>query len=291
MSKSKMGLKAKTRISNGIIYVILTLMSIIWLIPFFCILCESFRCETTSQVGYVIPKQWGLDNYKALFNTEKNDVVQFVTWFKNTFIIALFSSIIHTFIVLCTSYTLSRMRFKMRKPLMNIMLILGMFPGFITMIVLYSVLSKLGMVGVNSVPGLIIVYTASAAMGYYVSKGFFDTVPKSLDEAARVDGATRAQVLLHITLPMAKPIVIYQILTSFMSPWGDFMFAKYIVRSSTAGMTVAVGMQNLITKTNNAAHYTHFCAAGVCVAIPITILFMFLQKYYVEGVTGGAVKG
>ncbi len=294
MSKNKgkhMGMKAKATLGNAVIYIILILMSIIWLIPFVCIVLESLRVESTTQVGYLIPEQWGLDNYKVLFTGDKDKTVQFVKWYSNTFIIAAVSSLIHTFVVLCTSYTLSRMRFKMRKPLMNIMLVLGMFPGFITMIVLYTILSKIGWTGAGSVPGLILVYTASAAMGYYVSKGFFDTVPRSLDEAARVDGATRAQVLFMITLPMAKPIVIYQILTAFMAPWGDFIFAKYIAHGSSAGMTVAVGMQNLITKSNISTHYTHFCAAGVAVAIPITILFMFLQKYYVEGVTGGAVKG
>ncbi len=286
-----MGMKAKSTIGNTIIYIILVLMSIIWLIPFVCIVFESFRGESTGQVGYLIPKQWSWANYKALFVEDPDKTVQFLLWYKNTFIIAAVSSVIHTFIVLCTSYTLSRMRFRGRKALMNIMLVLGMFPGFITMIVLYTILSKIGWTGAGSVPGLILIYTASAAMGYYVSKGFFDTVPRSLDEAARIDGATRAQVLFKITLPMAKPIVIYQILTAFMAPWGDFIFAKYIAHGTSAGMTVAVGMQNLITKSNNSAHYTHFCAAGVVVAIPITILFMFLQKYYVEGVTGGAVKG
>lgn len=286
-----MGMKAKTTIGNTIIYIILVLMSIIWLIPFVCIVFESFRGENTGQVGYLIPKQWSWENYKVLFVGDPDKTVQFMLWYKNTFIIAAVSSLIHTFVVLCTSYTLSRMRFRGRKALMNIMLVLGMFPGFITMIVLYTILSKIGWTGAGSVPGLILIYTASAAMGYYVSKGFFDTVPRSLDEAARIDGATRAQVLFKITLPMAKPIVIYQILTAFMAPWGDFIFAKYIAHGTSAGMTVAVGMQNLITKSNTSAHYTHFCAAGVVVAIPITILFMFLQKYYVEGVTGGAVKG
>ena len=286
-----MGMKAKTTIGNTIIYIILVLMSIIWLIPFVCIVFESFRGENTGQVGYLIPKQWSWANYKALFVEDADKTVQFMLWYKNTFIIAAVSSLIHTFVVLCTSYTLSRMRFRGRKALMNIMLVLGMFPGFITMIVLYTILSKIGWTGAGSVPGLILIYTASAAMGYYVSKGFFDTVPRSLDEAARIDGAGRAQVLFKITLPMAKPIVIYQILTAFMAPWGDFIFAKYIAHGTSAGMTVAVGMQNLITKSNTSAHYTHFCAAGVVVAIPITVLFMFLQKYYVEGVTGGAVKG
>lgn len=285
--KKHMGMKAKTRLSNTIIYVILTIMSIVWLFPFFCIVCESFRVESTYQVGYVIPKQWGLDNYINLFT--KTD---FPIWFRNTFIIALFVAVLQTIIVLCMSYTLSRLRFKMRKGLMNVMLILGMFPGFLSMIVLYKVLNGMGLTGPNSIPGLILVYVGGSGMGYYVSKGYFDTIPRSLDEAARVDGATRLQVLTKVMLPLCKPIVIYTILTAFMGPWGDFMFAKYIAHASSVGMTVAVGLQSMIgTPSSLAANYTMFCAGGVVVAVPITILFMSLQKYYVEGVTGGAVKG
>lgn len=280
-------LKRKRAAGNAAIYIILTLMSIIWLTPFVLIVIESFRCETTMQVGYVIPHKFGFDNYVALFTDTK-----FSKWYRNTFIIACFTAIIQTIMVLFMSYTLSRMRFKGRKFLMNLMLVLGMFPGFLGMIILYKVLSSFHLTGASSVPGLILVYTASSAMGYYVSKGFFDTIPKTLDEAARIDGATRAQVLFKIILPMAKPIVIYTILTAFMAPWGDFMFAKYIVHNTTDGMNVAVGLQNLIgTSESLSAHYTHFCAGGVLVAIPVTILFMCLQKYYVEGVTGGAVKG
>ncbi|MBQ9036719.1 MAG: sugar ABC transporter permease [Erysipelotrichaceae bacterium] len=285
--KKHMGIKAKTRLSNTIIYIILTVMSIVWLFPFFCIVCESFRVESTHQVGYVIPKQWGLDNYINLFT--KTD---FPVWFKNTFLIALFVAVIQTVIVLCMSYTLSRLRFKSRKGLMNVMLILGMFPGFLSMIVLYKVLNGMGLTGPNSIPGLILVYVGSSGMGYYVSKGYFDTIPRSLDEAARVDGANRLQVLTKVMLPLCKPIVIYTILTAFMGPWGDFMFAKYIAHASSAGMTVAVGLQSMIgTPSALTANYTMFCAGGVVVAVPITILFMSLQKYYVEGVTGGAVKG
>ena len=287
--KKYASLKAKQTAGNIVVYIILILMAIIWLTPFVLIVLESFRCETTMQVGYVLPKQWGLDNYKWLF---ENSQYNFKRWYMNTFIIAAFVAVIQTFMVLCMSYTLSRMRFKGRKFLMNFMLVLGMFPGFLGMIIMYKVLSGWGMTGVGSVPGLILVYTASSAMGYYVSKGFFDTIPKSLDEAARVDGATRAQVLFKITLPMAKPIIIYTVLTAFMAPWGDFMFASYIAHNTGDGMNVAVGLQNLIgTNSSLAANYTHFCAGGVLVAIPVTILFMCLQKYYVEGVTGGAVKG
>ena len=150
---------------------------------------------------------------------------------------------------------------------MNTCLVLGMFPGFVTMIVLYKVLSGMGLTGANSVPGLILVYCASSGMGYYVSKGFFDTIPKSLDEAARVDGASRFQVFYKVIMPLSKPIVIYTVLTAFMAPWGDFMFAKYISHNTEVGMNVAVGLQYWISsKTLIATNYTMFCAGGVVVA-------------------------
>ena len=286
-SRSKMGLKAKTKLGNTITYAIIIVMCLIWVTPCVCILLESFRMESTMQVGYVIPKQWGIGNYVSLI---KN--TNFVKWYANTLIIAIAVSAIQTFTVFCVSYTLSRMRFNGRKLLMNISLVLGMFPGFITLIVLYNILSDLGMTGPGAVPGLILVYTASSGMGFHVAKGFFDTISKSLDEAARVDGANRAQVMFKIILPLTKPIVIYTLLTAFMAPWGDFMFAKYIAHNTSTGMNVAVGLQSLIsTPQMLTAHYTEFCAGGVLVAVPITILFMCLQKYYVEGVTGGAVKG
>jgi len=280
-----MGLKTSRAITNTAIHILLIAISIIWLIPFVCIVLQSFRVENTGQVGYVIPKVWGTDNYTKLFQTD------FVRWYLNTFIAALVTAVLQTVIVLCMSYTLSRFRFKMRQPLMRFMLILGMFPGMLTMIILYRVLKDLGLTQANAVPGLILVYIASSGMGYYVSKGFFDTIPMSLDEAARVDGATRAQILYKIILPLSKPIVIYTILTAFMGPWGDFVFARYISFGASAGKNVAVGLYDWLSKDQINKSYTMFCAGGVLVALPVTMLFMFLQKYYVEGVTGGAVKG
>ena len=283
--KRHMGLKASRILANSSIYLVLAVISVIWLIPFVCILLQSFRVESTYQVGYVMPQKWGLDNYQKLFQTD------FPRWYINTFIAALITAALQTVIVLCMSYTLSRFRFKLRKPLMSFMLILGMFPGMLTMIILYRVLKDLGLTQTNAVPGLILVYVASSGMGYYVSKGFFDTIPKSLDEAARIDGATRAQVLTKIILPLAKPSVIYTILTAFMAPWGDFVFARDVSFGTSAGMNVAVGMYSWLQLDRIGQSYTMFCAGGVIVAIPVTILFMCLQKYYVEGVTGGAVKG
>lgn len=283
--KRGLGMSAKRTISNTIIYIILIIMSIIWLAPFFCIVFQSFRTESTWQVGYVIPQKWGLDNYKALLDSS------FVDWYKNTFLIALVVCVLQTIIVLCMSYTLSRFRFKMRNFLMRFMLVLGLFPGILGIIILYRVLADMGLTKSNAVFGLILVYCASSGMGYYISKGFFDTIPMSLDEAARIDGATRLQVFIQMILPLAKPIVIYTILTAFLGPWGDYVFAKFVAFNEPSGMNTAVGLFTWLAPDAIGRKYTMFCAGGVVVAIPVTILFLFLQKYYVEGVTGGAVKG
>lgn len=284
--KRSIGVAAGRRIGNTFVYLILILMTVVWLFPFFGIVLESFRTETTMQVSYLWPKQFGLDNYTKLFTQ-----TDFLQWFINTGLMGLATAFFQVFFVLSVSYALSRMRFKGRQGLMNIMLILGMFPGFLTMILIYKVFADAGLTMEMAPVGLVIVYCASSGMGYYVSKGFFDTIPKSLDEAARVDGATRFQVFYKVIMPMAKPIVIYTILMGFMAPWGDFMTASYIIHEDSAGMNVAVGMYEWLSKTNLNTHYTMFCAGGVVVAIPVTALFLALQKYYVEGVTGGAVKG
>ncbi len=280
-----MSMRGKRILTDVIIYIVLVLMSIIWLAPFICIVLQSFRVENTWQVGYVVPKVWGLDNYINILSTD------FVKWYSNTFIMALVVSVLQTIIVLCMSYTLSRFRFKMRKPLMKFMLVLGLFPGMLTMIILYRVLKDLGLTMENAVPGLILVYIASSGMGYYISKGFFDTIPMSLDEAARVDGANRLQVLITMIAPLSKSIVIYSLLCGFMGPWADFIFAKYMSFNTSAGMNVAVGLNSWLSKDMIATRYTMFCAGGVLVAIPVTLLFMFFQKYYVAGVTNGSVKG
>ena len=291
--KKRRSMKAARIVSNIFIYILLVVITIVWLAPFVGIVLESFKAETNMQTPYLFPKQWGFRHYIRLF-TETD----FLKWFGNTAVMGVATAILQTVFVLAMSYVLSRMRFKGRKALMNFMLILGMFPGFLTLILIYKVFSTTLVEGGAPILtqgmaplGLIIVYCASSAMGYYVSKGFFDTIPKSLDEAARVDGATRFQVFYKVIMPLAKPIVIYTILIGFMAPWGDFMMASYLIHEDSQGMNVAVGMFEWLSKTNLNTHYTMFCAAGVIVAIPVVIVFLALQKYYVEGVTGGAVKG
>ena len=286
IKKTGLGAKTSRRISNAIVYIVLVLITVVWLFPFFGLVMESFKVNTTAMDGELFPEKFGLDNYIRLFKE-----TDFLLWFKNTALMGLATAFFQTFFVLSMAYTLSRLRFKLRKPLMNFMLILGMFPGFLTMILIYKVFSDLGLTMEMAPVGLIIVYCASSAMTYYVSKGFFDTIPKTLDEAARVDGATRMQVFYKVIMPLSGSIVIYTILLGFMAPWGDFMMASYIIHENSAGMNVAVGMFEWLNKTILNTNYTMFCAAGVVVAIPVTVVFLALQKYYVEGVTGGAVKG
>jgi arabinogalactan oligomer/maltooligosaccharide transport system permease protein len=285
--KHSMSMSKKRTIVNTVSYIVLGLISIIWILPFIFLVLQSFRCENTGIVNYVFPQKFGFDNYIYLFSAETN----FLQWYFNTFIIALFVCVLQTIMQFMMSYTLSRFRFKLRKPLMNVMLVLGMFPGFLTMIVLYQVLKTIGLTGDNAVPGLILVSVASSGMGYYVSKGFLDTLPKSLDEAATVDGATKLQIFYKVILPLCKPILIYTVLTSFMGPWGDYIFASVIAIGSETGLNVAAGLYTWLGAAMISDNFTHFCAGGVIVAIPVMVLFMFLQKYYVEGVTGGAVKG
>lgn len=271
-------------------YVVLVLISIVWLFPFVCIILQSFRSyltESGAMVEYLLPKQFSLDNYKFLFSGESS----FLRWYGNTFIIAFFVALIQTLIVLCVSYALSRMRFKGRRALMNIWLILGMFPGFLTMICLYFLLKQFGLTGQGAIPGLILISVASCGMGYYVCKGYFDTIPKSLDEAARIDGASRARIFVQMIIPLSKPMVIYTALTAFMAPWCDYIFASYVAFGVSDSYNVAVGLYQWVKVNDFQGYFTRFCAGGVLVAVPVTILFMCLQKYYVEGVTGGSVKG
>lgn len=286
IKKSGLGARASRRLSNTAVYIVLIAITVIWLFPFVGIVLESFKVNTRAMDGEFWPAKFGFDNYIRLFQE-----TDFLKWFKNTAIMGLATAFFQTFFILAMSYTLSRMRFKGRKFLMNFMLILGMFPGFLTMILIYKVFYDLGLTLEMAPVGLIIVYCASSGMGYYVSKGFFDTIPTTLDEAARVDGATRWQVFYKIIMPLSGSIVIYTILMGFMAPWGDFMLASYIIHENSAGMSVAVGMYEWLSKTMVNTNYTMFCAAGVVVAVPVTTVFLCLQKYYVEGVTGGAVKG
>ncbi len=268
--------------------VLIGVLAVIWLVPIVWLVCTSFSEYTGINTSTFFPQKWSIANYVKLFHPDT--VAQFPQWFLNTFIVACVNCVISTFFVLMVAYATSIMRFPMRKPLMNIAVILNLFPGMLSMIAVYFVLKTFSLT--NSYAGLIMVYSASSGLGYLIAKGFFDTVPRALCEAARIDGCSEARIFLQMVIPMSRPIVVYTVISSFLAPWMDFVFAKMILNAGVSSKyTVAIGLYKMLDKSLINEYFTQFCAGGVLVSIPISILFMIMQKFYVEGITAGAVKG
>ena len=250
------GRSPRKRIVNILVHVFLAVLAVIWVMPIFWIVLTSFRAEPGAYTSTFLPKAYTLNNYVKLL-TDRN-VLNFPRMFKNTLIIAM---------------------------------ILGLFPGFMTMIAQYFILKAMGLTEGSSIRfGLIIVYSACTGLGFQISKGFFDTIPRAIDEAAIIDGATQWQIFTKITMPLSKPIVIYTIMTSFIAPWVDFIFAKVLCRANADQFTVAIGLWNMLQKEYIYQWYTCFAAGAVLISLPIAILFLYLQRFYVEGMSG-AVKG
>lgn len=278
-------MKNKRRFQLGLVYAILIVLSLFWLFPIAWVVLTSFRGEGTAYVGYFLPKTFTLDNYIKLFT---NETFPFGRWFINTFMVATWTCIISTFITVAMAYSLSRIKFQHRNGFLKLALVLNMFPGFMSMIAVYYILKALGLT--QTLTALVLVYSAGAALGFYIAKGFFDTIPYSLDESAMIDGATRMDIFFKITLPLSKPIIVYTALLAFMGPWIDFIFAQVILGDATSKYTVAIGLFSMLQPDTINNWFMAFTAGSVLIAIPITLLFIFMQKYYVEGITGGSVK-
>ena len=294
--KKTASMSRKNKITNTVIYVILSIMSVIWLLPILLILLVAFNKIEGPQAMISWKSGFSLEHFGHLFFGDHAKTFPFFTWFINTLGISIVVTVINTIFILSVSYTMSRLRFKGRKTLMSINMILGMFPGFMSMIAVYNILKLVGLTNPDSPiyspkVALTLCYSMSSGMGFYVAKGFFDTISRSLDEAARIDGATNAQVFFKIVIPLSKPIIVYTLITSFMGPWMDYIYCSYILGSKMSNYTVALGLYQFldINRINN--YFTDFFAGSVLISIPIMALFFATQKYYVEGVTGGAVKG
>ncbi len=271
-------------------HVMLTFFAVVWLIPIVWLVVTSFGIDKGPNISTFFPRAWTLDHYKELLLPGADTVSQFPRWFLNTFIIACFVCVISTIFVLMVAYAMSCMRFKARKPLMNIAIILNLFPGFLSMVAVYFIMKTLNMT--NNLTGLIIVYSAGSGLGYLIAKGFFDTVSKSLREAAYLEGANEFTVFRKIIIPLSKPIIVYTVINSFLGPWMDFVFASLMLNDGiSTHKTVALGLFAMVDKVNRNNYFAQFCAGGVLVSIPISVLFVIMQKFYVEGITGGAVKG
>lgn len=280
--------KKKIKLSNLLTYLLLATLGVLWLLPIGYLIYTAFRVTpSTGIINTLVPSnlQLGLENFVKLFKE-----TLFPRWLLNTLLVSVSSCALTTLFILMVSYALSRLRFRMRKPLINVLLVAGMFPGFMSMIAVYFILKAMGLT--NSLVALVLVYSGSAALSYYICKGFFDTVPRAMEEAAIIDGANRFTVFRKFVLPLSKPIVVYTALTSFIAPWCDFIFVNTII-SDREKYTVALGLYKMINAEKNSFNdnFTVFCAGALVVAAIIVTLFMSMQRYYVEGVTNGSVKG
>ena len=269
-------------------HLFLAILAVIWLVPIVWVFAESFNKNTAPYTSSFFPKEWTLDNYRVLF-TDRN-VLDFPKMFMTTFIIACFTCAISLIFVLSVAYCMSRMRFRVRKTFMNVVLILGMFPGIMAVTAIYFILKALGLSsGAMTTVALILVYSAGSGAGFYVMKGYMDTIPTSLDEAALLDGCTRFQVFHKIIIPICKPMIVYQAIIGFLTPWLDFVMAKVICRTQS-NYTVALGLWLMLQKEYIQNWFARFAAAAVVISVPIAILFIVMQRFYQESMSG-SVKG
>ncbi|WFN89907.1 ABC transporter permease subunit [Arcanobacterium wilhelmae] len=284
----KGGYRRKRMITDIAVHIFLAVMAVIWLFPIVWVVAESFNANPAPYNATFFPTSYSLANYTGLLT--ETDVLNFPRMFMNTLIISIFVCVISVFFVLSVAYVMSRLRFRLRRTFMNIVLILGMFPGIMAVSAIYFILKAVGLTSDGlTVLALIVVYSAGAGAGFYVMKGYMDTIPTSLDEAALLDGCTRTQVFFKIIIPIAKPMIVYQAIVSFLGPWLDFVMARVIARTQT-NYTVALGLWQMLQKEYIQDWYARFAAGAVLVSIPIAILFILMQRFYQESM-GGSVKG
>ncbi|GHU90581.1 maltose ABC transporter permease [Clostridia bacterium] len=263
-------------------YAILIAVGLVFLFPCLWLVLASFsRSGSIYSFNGFFPSEFSGDSFKTLFTDTA--MYNYPQWFSNTLFIAVMSCVIGSFLVILTAYVMSRFRFKSRKALMRGTLVLGMFPSFMGMIAVYLLMTQFGLI--NTHWGLILIYSAGAPMGYMVQKGFFDTISNTIDEAARIDGATNFTIFLRINLPLSMPIVVYTALTAFTWPWSDFILPKLLLKQKDL-YTVAVGLMSL-----GETEFSRFAAGSVFVAVPIVVLYFCLAKFLVNGMSAGAVKG
>ncbi len=285
IKRNRVGRAAKLTLRH----LVLLALAVFWLIPIVWLLATAFSTYPGVSTSRFFPESYTVKNFIDVL-TSSDSICNFPKWFMNTLIVAICNCVISSVFVVSVAYSMSILRFKMRKTLMNIGVLLGLFPGFLSMIAVYFVLKSVGLT--DSYFGLILVYSGSSGLGYLVTKGFFDTISPSICEAARLEGASELRVFTKIILPLSKPIIVYTVINSFLSPWMDFVFANIIIKSRVSdNWTVAMGLYKMLDRSSLNTYFSRFCAAGVLVSIPISILFIIMQKYYVEGITGGSTKG
>ena len=273
--------KIKKVLNVLVTYTLLIIIAMVFFFPCLWLILASFsKSGSIYSFDGFFPKEYGFDSFNLLFTDTR--MYDYPKWFLNTLFIAVMSCLLGTFLTILTAYCMSRFRFKSRKSMMKATLVLGMFPSFMGTIAVYLLMTQFHLV--NQHWGLILIYSAQAPMGYMVQKGFFDTIPYSIDEAARIDGASNFQVFTKFIMPLSKPILVYTALTSFTWPWSDFILPKLLLQDKNL-YTVSVGLMSL-----SETEFSRFAAGSIFIAIPIIILYFCLVKYMINGMSAGAVK-
>ena len=278
----KQNRKAGRVVDSVITHIVLIVVCFIFFFPGLWLILASFsKSGSIYSFRGFFPTEFSLDTFKKLFTD--TTMYNYPKWFLNTLVIALGSCVLGSFLTVLTAYTMSRFDFKSRKTMMKTTMILGMFPSFMGMTAVYLLMTQFGLI--NRLWGLILIYSAGAPMGYLTQKGYFDTIPKAIDEAAKVDGATNFQIFRKINLPLSKPMLVYTALTSFAWPWSDFILPKLLLKEKDL-YTVAVGLMSL-----DETEFARFAAGSVFIAVPIVVLYFSLVKNMISGMSAGAVKG
>lgn len=263
-------------------YALLIVVAFVFFFPCLWIVLASFsKSGSIYSFDGFFPGSYSFATFIKLFTD--TTMYNYPKWFLNTLFVATGSCVLGTFLTILTAYTMSRFEFRTRKTMMKTTMVLGMFPSFMGMTAVYILMTQFGLI--NHIWGLVLIYAAGAPMGYLTQKGFFDTIPKAIDEAAKIDGANAAQIFWKINLPLSKPIIVYTALTAFTWPWSDFILPKLLLKEKDL-YTVAVGLMSL-----DETEFARFAAGSVFIAVPIVILYFALVKNMVNGIAEGAVKG
>ncbi|WP_110250311.1 sugar ABC transporter permease [Streptohalobacillus salinus] len=280
-----MSRKTKNTLEIALMYAIIGVMFVIIIYPLLWAFGMSLNPSSNLYGASIIPENWSFVHYEWLFTNPRSN---YLTWYKNTLMVSISVAIVGTLLVSFTAYAFSRYRFRGRTYGLYAFLLLQMFPVLMAMVALYILLNTIGLL--DSLLGLIIIYIGgNIPMNAFLVKGYFDTLPKELDESAKMDGAGHFRIFFQILLPLAKPILAVVALFNFMNPFMDFILPRIVLRSPE-NFTLALGLFNFVNDqfSNN---FTRFAAGAILIALPIATVYLFLQKYLISGLSAGATKG
>ncbi|WP_042223033.1 sugar ABC transporter permease [Oceanobacillus manasiensis] len=280
-----MSRKKKSKIEVAFIYLFFLIMFVIIGYPLFWALMMSLNPGSNMLVTDLFPSAPTMEHYKWLFTDPKSD---YLIWYRNSLYVAIVNAVGSVVITSLIAYAFSRYKFVGRKYGLYMFLLLQMFPALMGMVALYILLNTVGLT--DSLFGLMVIYLGGQIpFNAWLVKGYFDTIPKELDEAAKIDGAGHLKIFWTIMLPLAKPILAVVALFNFMAPFMDFLLPR-IVLTSPENYTLALGLYNFINDQFS-TNFTRFAAGSILIAIPIALVFLLLQRYLISGLTSGATKG